>query len=96
MVISADFEKQKQYFVKKIIALSQYCLQTSSSDEGLKVALQMLVKLVTYSNATFTLTSKLRKTRDVTSVIYQYILRVAETELKYAKKEKKNTPTHFM
>jgi hypothetical protein len=24
MVISADFEKQKQYFVKKIIALSQY------------------------------------------------------------------------
>jgi hypothetical protein len=49
----------------------------------------MLVKLVTYSNATFTLTSKLRKTRDVTSVIYQYILRVAETELKYAKKEKK-------
>jgi hypothetical protein len=24
MVISADFEKQKQYFVKKIIALLQY------------------------------------------------------------------------
>jgi hypothetical protein len=43
MVILADFDKQKQYFVKKIIALSQYrfiaisqyCLQTSVSDEGL-------------------------------------------------------------
>jgi hypothetical protein len=36
MVISADFEKQKQYFVKKkvafvkkIIALSQYCSSKS-------------------------------------------------------------------
>jgi hypothetical protein len=42
MVISADFNKQKQYFVKiialsqyRFIAISQYCLQTSSSDEGL-------------------------------------------------------------
>ncbi len=43
MVISADFEKQKQYFVKKLslcwnIALLQYRFTKNYlSDEGLKV-----------------------------------------------------------
>jgi hypothetical protein len=47
MVISADFEKQKQYFVKKIFALLQYRFiaislyrnigcKNCSSDKGLK------------------------------------------------------------
>ncbi len=49
MVISADFEKQKQYFDKKNIALSHYrfitiyfyhniACQNPSSNEGLKAA----------------------------------------------------------
>jgi hypothetical protein len=51
MVISADFEKQKQYFDKKNIDLSHYCFieislyhniacQNRSSDEGLNEILK--------------------------------------------------------
>jgi hypothetical protein len=43
MVISADFEKQKQYFVKKMLLLSKklslyrnIACKNCSSDEGLK------------------------------------------------------------
>ncbi len=45
MVISADFEKQKQYFDKKnycFVSISLYCniaCKKCSSDEGLKVTL---------------------------------------------------------
>ncbi len=53
MIISADFEKQKQYFDKKLlyrtIALSQYffyrniACQNRSSDEGLNVAKELIL-----------------------------------------------------